>query len=66
MRTNNAVLQYTYIAFLGLVEFGLLIRGVSTSSNVLLIVERAIVGMGSAGVGNGAITILSASIFRTS
>lgn len=40
---------------------GSLICGVSTSSN-MFIVGRAIAGMGSSGVGNGALTILSASI----
>ncbi|KAF7874060.1 hypothetical protein EAF04_002732 [Stromatinia cepivora] len=53
-------LQYTYIAFLALFEFGSLICGLATSSS-MLIVGRAIAAMGSAGVGNGALTIVSAS-----
>ncbi|KAI3008978.1 MFS general substrate transporter [Aspergillus phoenicis ATCC 13157] len=53
--------KYTYIAFIALFELGSLVCGVSTSSN-MFIVGRAIAGMGSSGVSNGALTILSASI----
>ncbi|KAJ5785989.1 MFS general substrate transporter [Penicillium pulvis] len=53
--------KYTYIAFIALFELGSLVCGVSTSSN-MLIVGRAIAGMGSSGVLNGAATILSASV----
>ncbi|KAJ5536558.1 MFS general substrate transporter [Penicillium frequentans] len=53
--------KYTYIAFIALFELGSLVCGVSTSSN-MLIVGRAIAGMGSSGVLNDAVTILSASV----
>ncbi|KAJ5672711.1 MFS general substrate transporter [Penicillium longicatenatum] len=53
--------KYTYIAFIVLFELGSLVCGVSTSSN-MFIVGRAIAGMGSSGIQNGAMTILSASI----
>ncbi|KAJ5629586.1 hypothetical protein N7528_003243 [Penicillium herquei] len=54
-------IKYTYISFIGLFELGSLICGVATSSN-MLIVGRAVAGMGSAGVGNGALTIVSAMV----
>ena len=49
------------MAFIALFELGSLVCAVSTSSN-MFIVGRAIAGMGSSGVSNGALTILSASI----
>ncbi|KAJ5714091.1 uncharacterized protein N7483_011272 [Penicillium malachiteum] len=54
-------IKYTYIAFIGIFELGSLICGVATSFN-MLIVGRAVAGMGSAGVGNGALTIVSAMV----
>ncbi|KAJ8062472.1 hypothetical protein OCU04_009005 [Sclerotinia nivalis] len=58
---TSIVSTYTYITFLALFEFGSLICALATSSS-MLIVGRAIAGMGSAGVGNGALTIVSASV----
>ncbi|KAJ5201641.1 MFS general substrate transporter [Penicillium cinerascens] len=49
------------MTFIALFELGSLICGVATSSN-MFIVGRAIAGMGSAGVANGALTILCASV----
>ncbi|EED24622.1 efflux pump antibiotic resistance protein, putative [Talaromyces stipitatus ATCC 10500] len=60
LSTQIGLMKATY-TFLGRFEFGSLICAVSTSSN-MLIIGRAIAGMGSAGTGNGALTILSASI----
>lgn len=53
--------KWTYITFFGLFELGSLICGVSTSSK-MLIVGRAIQGMGTAGLQNGAFTIIAASV----
>ncbi|KAJ5719974.1 hypothetical protein N7493_006852 [Penicillium malachiteum] len=54
-------IKYTYISFIRLFELGSLICGVATSSN-MFIVGRVVAGMGSAGVGNGALTIVSAMV----
>jgi len=50
-----------FISFFALFELGSLICGVAPSSNVL-IVGRAIQGMGTAGLQNGAFTIISAAV----
>ncbi|KAJ5712523.1 MFS general substrate transporter [Penicillium malachiteum] len=61
MLDMSIVATYIYITFITLFELGSLICGVATSSN-MFIVGRAIAGMGSAGVANGALTILCASV----
>lgn len=54
-------LQYTFLTFLALFELGSLLCGVANSSD-MLIVGRAIAGMGGSGLSNGAITIIAACI----
>ncbi|KAK1990109.1 major facilitator superfamily transporter [Colletotrichum falcatum] len=51
----------TFLAFLFLFELGSLICAVSTSSD-MFIVGRAVAGMGSAGLLNGALTIIGATV----
>nr|AAD34558.1 unknown [Aspergillus terreus] len=53
-------LKYTFLAFLGLFEIGSVLCGTARSST-MLIVGRAVAGMGGSGLTNGAITILSAA-----
>ena len=53
--------QTTFLAYFALFEFGSLLCGVATSSK-MLIVGRAVAGMGASGVVNGALTIISASV----
>src|SRR5277367_735422 len=54
-------LKWTYLSFLTLFELGSLICGVSQSST-MLIVGRAVAGMGAAGLFSGALNIISHSI----
>ncbi|KAL0944844.1 MFS multidrug transporter [Colletotrichum truncatum] len=53
--------KWTYLCFLFLFEIGSLICGLATSSN-MLIVGRAVAGMGSAGLLNGALTIVAYTV----
>ena len=53
--------QVVFLIFFAIFEFGSLICGVAQSSD-MLIVGRAIAGMGGAGLMNGAMTILSACV----
>ncbi|KAI9639998.1 hypothetical protein NHQ30_011557 [Ciborinia camelliae] len=53
--------KHTFLAFFFLFEFGSLLCGTAVSSN-MLIVGRAVAGMGSAGLMNGAIIILTHSV----
>lgn len=53
--------KWTYLVFLFLFELGSLICGVATSSN-MLIVGRAVAGMGSAGLYNGMLTIIANTV----
>lgn len=50
-----------FLAFLVLFELGSLLCGVSGSSK-MLIVGRAVAGMGGAGIVNGALTIIANSV----
>jgi MFS family permease len=50
--------QFTFLIFFGIFELGSLICGVAQSSK-MLIVGRAVAGMGAAGLQNGGLTILS-------
>jgi MFS family permease len=52
--------KWVFFSFFALFELGSLLCGVATSSN-MLIVGRAIQGMGTAGLQNGAFTIISAA-----
>lgn len=53
--------KYMFLAFLALFEFGSLLCGVSVSSD-MLIVGRAVAGLGGSGLTNGALTIITASV----
>ncbi|TKA69191.1 hypothetical protein B0A55_07076 [Friedmanniomyces simplex] len=53
--------KWSFISFFALFELGSLLCGVATSSK-MLIVGRAVAGMGTAGLQNGAMTIISASV----
>ena len=53
--------KWTFLTFLGVFEFGSLLCGVAVSSK-MLIVGRAVAGMGSAGLVNGALTIIAACV----
>lgn len=53
--------KHAFIFFIGLFEIGSLLCGVAKSSK-MLIVGRAVAGMGGSGLMNGALTILSACI----
>jgi MFS family permease len=53
--------KWVFISFFALFELGSLICGVATSSS-MLIIGRAIQGMGTAGLQNGAFTIIPASV----
>ncbi|KAH7310218.1 MFS multidrug transporter [Rhexocercosporidium sp. MPI-PUGE-AT-0058] len=53
--------KYTFVSFLALFELGSLICALSNSSN-MLIVGRAIAGMGGSGLSNGGLTIISACV----
>lgn len=52
--------KYTFLSFMALFELGSLLCGVAVSSK-MLIVGRAVAGMGASGIMNGALTIISAS-----
>lgn len=56
--TQSNALQWTYIGFFVVFEIGSLICGVANSSK-MLIVGRAIAGMGVSGISNGAFTIIA-------
>lgn len=58
---SNFNLKWTFISFFTLFEVGSLICGVASSSN-MLIVGRAIAGMGSSGLQNGGFTIVAACV----
>lgn len=51
-------LQWTFLAFFAVFELGSLLCGVATSSE-MLIVGRAVAGMGTSGIQNGAFTIIA-------
>lgn len=53
--------KWVFLIFFGIFELGSLLCGVAVSSN-MLIVGRAVAGMGGAGLTNGALTIVAASV----
>ncbi|KAL1963468.1 hypothetical protein VTN77DRAFT_8369 [Rasamsonia byssochlamydoides] len=58
---SNFRSKWTFLTFFFVFELGSLLCGVATSSK-MLIVARAVAGLGSAGLMNGALTILSACV----
>ncbi|KAK9319613.1 putative HC-toxin efflux carrier [Lipomyces orientalis] len=58
---SNFPAKISFLAFFFIFELGSLLCGVSTSSK-MLIVSRAVAGIGAAGLINGALTILSVCI----
>ena len=54
-------MQWTFLAFFGIFELGSLICGVATSSK-MLIVGRAIAGIGGSGILNGGFTIIAGCV----
>ena len=54
-------MKWCYIVFFTIFELGSAICGAAQSSN-MLIVGRAIAGVGAAGISSGAYTVLSASV----
>jgi len=54
-------MQWCYIVFFTIFELGSAVCGAAQSSN-MLIVGRAIAGVGAAGISSGAYTVLSASV----
>ncbi|KAJ5178979.1 hypothetical protein N7492_002189 [Penicillium capsulatum] len=59
---SNFSAKITFLCFFAVFEFGSLLCAVSVSSE-MLIISRAVAGIGSAGLINGTLTILSASAF---
>lgn len=57
----NPSVQFTFLAFFALFELGSLICGVATSST-MLIVGRAVAGLGMSGLMNGALTIVAGAV----
>lgn len=53
--------QYTFLVFVGLFELGSAICG-GAQSSTMLIIGRAISGLGSSGLINGGLTIIAASV----
>ena len=53
--------KYTFLTFFGIFELGSLLCGVATSSK-MFIVGRAVAGIGSSGIVNGALTIIAACL----
>ncbi|CAI7632202.1 unnamed protein product [Penicillium palitans] len=53
--------KWTFLSFFAIFEFGSVLCGAATSSN-MLIVGRAFAGMGASGLLNGAYTIIHASV----
>ena len=51
-------LKWTFLAFFGLFELGSLVCGVASSSK-MLIIGRAVAGLGASGIQNGAFTIIA-------
>lgn len=60
-RSNPIDGQWTFLSFFAIFEFGSVLCGAATSSN-MLIVGRAFAGMGGSGLLNGAYTIIHASV----
>jgi MFS family permease len=57
-RITLTLAKWVFMIFLAIFELGSLLCGVATSSN-MLIVGRAVAGMGGSGIMNGALTIIA-------
>lgn len=55
------IMKWSFLVFFGIFELGSLLCGVAASSK-MLIVGRAIAGIGGAGIINGAIMIISSCV----
>lgn len=55
------LLQWTFLTFFAIFELGSLLCGVASSSK-MLIVGRAVAGMGASGIQNGTLTIIAAMV----
>jgi len=64
IRETDFVLQWTFLVFFAIFEVGSLLCGVATSSK-FLIVGRAIAGLGTSGISNGAFTIIAQCVPMT-
>ena len=53
--------QITYMTFIAIFELGSLLSGVADSSN-MLIIGRAVAGIGASGLMNGGLTIIRFSV----
>lgn len=58
---NTDFHQWMFFIFFGVFELGSLLCGVASSSK-MLIIGRAVAGMGSSGIQNGVLTIISAAL----
>ncbi|KFY29990.1 hypothetical protein V494_08341 [Pseudogymnoascus sp. VKM F-4513 (FW-928)] len=58
---SNFNTKYIFLIFLGVFELGSILCGAAQSSN-MLIVGRAVAGLGGSGLANGALTVISASV----
>ncbi|KAJ5949625.1 hypothetical protein N7454_001209 [Penicillium verhagenii] len=58
---SNFNTKWTYLAFFFVFELGSLLCGISTSSK-MLIIARAVAGLGSSGLMNGSLTIISSCV----
>lgn len=54
----HVVIKWSFLSFFAVFELGSILCGVAVSSD-MLIVGRAVAGLGAAGIINGAITIIS-------
>lgn len=57
-KSATDISKYTFIFFLGIFELGSALCGAAQSSK-MLIIGRAVAGMGSSGLANGAMTIIA-------
>ncbi|KAJ5911555.1 uncharacterized protein N7473_000858 [Penicillium subrubescens] len=58
---TSIIVTWAFLSFFFIFELGSLLCGLSTSSK-MLIVARAVAGLGSAGLMNGSLTIISSSV----
>ena len=61
LNAANISSKWTFLAFFAIFQLGSLICGVATTST-MLIVGRAVAGLGSAGLQNGVLTILAGAV----